>query len=165
MAFRSPCWSAVVPIHAFALGHGAHRVERGHSRHLHVGDEDVLVGGAAHLEPLRLVAERGDGEEVVALTAGEGDGEPAIPVGADGSVHATGDGGRGDVRVREWIVVVAGHLTADDIELLGGGDAWKRDGDGEEGDDVEKETAGVHEYDSGMRAVADRDCRTDVRSE
>ena len=49
---------------------------------LRVGDEDVLIGGASHLEALRRVADRGEGDEVVALAAGEGDGEAAVPVGA-----------------------------------------------------------------------------------
>ena len=126
---------------------GAHGVEHDHARQLHVGDEDVLIGRAAHLEPLRLIADRRGGEEVVALAAGEGDREAAVPVGAHGSVHATGDGGRGDVGILERIVVVAGHLTADDVELLGGRDSRRRDADGEEGGDEKKETTDVHECD------------------
>jgi hypothetical protein len=61
---------------------GAHGVEHDHAAQLHVGDEDLLVGRASHLEPLRLVPDRGGGDEVVAVAAGEGDGEPAVPIGA-----------------------------------------------------------------------------------
>ena len=61
-----------------------------------VGDEDVLVGGALHLEAPRREADRREVDEVVAVAAGEGDGEATVPVGARGAVDAAADGGGGD---------------------------------------------------------------------
>ena len=135
---------AVVPVHAIALGDGAHRVEDDHAGQLHVGDEDLLVGRASHLEPPRRVAERGDGDEIVAVAAGKGDREPAVPIGAHGAVHTAPHGRRGDVGALDRIVVVARHLAADDVELLGGGGSWDDEQQREERGHEENEASGDH---------------------
>ena len=60
-----------------------HGVEqRGRALELRVGDENILIRHALELEAARHEADGGEGHEVVALPAGEGDREATIPVGA-----------------------------------------------------------------------------------
>ena len=124
----------VVPADATTLRDGAHRIEHRHALELRVGDEDVLVGGALHLEAAGRVADGGEVDEVVALAAGEGDREAAVPVGARGAIDAAGHGGGSHGRVLDRLRLGVDDLSPNDVELLGDDGARKEDKEDERGE-------------------------------
>ena len=111
--------SGVVALRPIALPHDLHgfQLSRG-AQQLRVGDEDLLVSGALHLESARGVTDRGDLHEVIALSARKRDGIATVLVGAGAAIDVAGERGRCDFRVLEWFSLGAEHLASDHVQLL-----------------------------------------------
>ena len=112
--------SCVISLRSIALSNNSHCVElTSGAKEPRVGNKNLLIGRAFHLESARGIADRGDFDEVVALPTGKGDGVASVSVGACAPVHVARERGRSDFCVLQRFALGSDDLAADHVELLG----------------------------------------------